>query len=125
MSLYKRLSQMRDRRGHDGPSRGDRGPLRRAAPRGRASSSSTRRSGCARRPSACSRWTSRAAALELRFGPEPALGPQALVALVKALPGAAVRPTGLRAPLEEAEDALAGLTRILGRLEQAARSPAL
>jgi transcription-repair coupling factor (superfamily II helicase) len=63
--------------------------------------------------------------LEVRFGPEPALPPQALVALVSALPGAALRPTGLRAPLTEAEDALSGLTRVLGRLEQAAGLPAL
>ena len=63
--------------------------------------------------------------LEVRFGPEPALGPPALVALVRSLPGAALRPTGLRAPLEAAEDALSGLTRILDRLEQATRSPAL
>jgi len=64
-------------------------------------------------------------ALELRFGPEPAMRPEALVALVSTLPGAALRPTGLRAPLGEGEDALSGLTRLLSRLEQAARLPAL
>ncbi|HEY6548554.1 MAG TPA: transcription-repair coupling factor, partial [Vicinamibacteria bacterium] len=40
-------------------------------------------------------------AFEVRFGPAPALTAEALVALARGLPGAAVRPTGLRAPFPE------------------------
>jgi len=64
-------------------------------------------------------------ALEVRFGPEPALSPPALVAVVASLRGAAGRATGLRTPLEEGEGALAGLARVLSRLEQAAGASAL
>ena len=124
MSLYKRLSQMRtaeamtalreeieDRYG--APPRDVRELLEYAALRLRAEALGIQQVDLVSR------------GLEVRFGPEPALGPPALVALVRSLPGAALRPTGLRAPLEAAEDALSGLTRILDRLEQATRSPAL
>jgi transcription-repair coupling factor (superfamily II helicase) len=124
MSLYKRLSQMRtaesmtalreeieDRYG--APPREVRELLEYAALRLRAEALGVQQVDLAAR------------GLELRFGSAPALAPQALVELVKALPGAALRPTGLRAPLGEGEDALSGLTRVLGRLELLARSPAL
>jgi transcription-repair coupling factor (superfamily II helicase) len=61
-------------------------------------------------------------AFEVRFGPTPALSADALVALARGLPGAVVRPTGLRAPLPEGLDPLPGLAAILGRVEAAARA---
>jgi transcription-repair coupling factor (superfamily II helicase) len=60
-------------------------------------------------------------AVEVRFGPSPALSPEALVALARGLPGAVVRPTGLRAPLPEGASPLAGLAAICDRIEAAAR----
>jgi transcription-repair coupling factor (superfamily II helicase) len=62
-------------------------------------------------------------ALELRFGPTPALTPDGLVALARVLPGAALRPTGLRALLDPSEAPLSGLSRLLGLLEEA-KAPA-
>ncbi|HEY5906974.1 MAG TPA: TRCF domain-containing protein, partial [Vicinamibacteria bacterium] len=64
-------------------------------------------------------------ALEIRFGAAPLLTPEALVALARGLPGAQIRPTGLRAPLSEGEDPIAALDRLLGRIEQGAADPAL
>jgi transcription-repair coupling factor (superfamily II helicase) len=61
-------------------------------------------------------------AFEIRFGPLPALSAEALVALVRGLPGAAVRPTGLRAPIPEGAHPLDGLGGILGQIEAAARA---
>jgi transcription-repair coupling factor (superfamily II helicase) len=56
--------------------------------------------------------------LEVRFGPAPALSPEDLVEVARGLPGAVVRPAGLRAPLAPAEAPLPGLARLLGRLEK-------
>jgi transcription-repair coupling factor (superfamily II helicase) len=61
-------------------------------------------------------------ALELRFGPNPALTPESLVALAGRIPGSALRPTGLRAPLREGEDALQGLSRLFEHAEEAAQN---
>ena len=63
--------------------------------------------------------------LEVRFGAAPALSPEALVEVARALPGAVVRPSGLRAPLGEVETPLGGLRRLFERLEAAARPAAL
>jgi transcription-repair coupling factor (superfamily II helicase) len=59
-----------------------------------------------------------AAALHLRLGPETPLGGPALVAAVRAWPGASVSPAGvLRAPLLPGSPALAALGDVLGALE--------
>jgi transcription-repair coupling factor (superfamily II helicase) len=58
--------------------------------------------------------------LELRFGPSPALTPEALVSVAGRVPGSVLRPTGLKAPLTEGEDALSGLSRVFRHLEEAA-----
>ena len=68
--------------------------------RGRATSSPTPRCGSARRPWASSRWTSREAGpSRSASAPLPPSRPRPWWPWSADLPGAAVRPTGLRAPL--------------------------
>ena len=61
------------------------------------------------------------AALHLRFGAPARLAPEALVAVVRSLPGASLTPGGvLRAPVAFPGDPLASLARLLQALESAA-----
>ena len=100
MSLYKRVSQVRDARG------GRRSSPKRSATatapsRSRWSPCSNMpRSGCARKRSAMIQVDLGASALHLRLAPETPLGGPTLLAAVRAWPGASVTPAGvLRAPL--------------------------
>jgi len=61
-----------------------------------------------------------AGALHLRFGPETPLSAEAMVGLVRALPGASLSPAGvLTVPLPPAADALSSLSGVLDALEAA------
>jgi transcription-repair coupling factor (superfamily II helicase) len=59
-------------------------------------------------------------ALEVTFGPEPALTPEAFVTLAGEIAGTTLRPTGFRVPLAEGEAVLPSLRRLFDRLEERA-----
>ncbi len=60
-----------------------------------------------------------AGGFSLRFGPDPTYTPEALVAAVATLPGARLKPDGIRVPHAPGEPLTPALTGILSRLEQA------
>ena len=125
MSLYKRLSQVRDQKAVSGlreEMRDRYGPLPRevedlveyAALRQRAEALGVQQVDL---PGG--------RALEVTFGATPALSPEALVSVARELTGAAVRPAGLRVPLAEGESALPALRRLFERFEERAGAPVL
>jgi transcription-repair coupling factor (superfamily II helicase) len=117
MTLYKRISQVRD---------------------GARSSACARRSGIAtvrcpwKRRGSALRGVARRAdalgvlqadlgthALHVRLGPQTPLAPERLVAVTRSLPGASLSPEGvLRAPLSSSAHALDALDALLGRLKR-------
>jgi transcription-repair coupling factor (superfamily II helicase) len=119
MTLYKRISQVRDEgeiqrlreeiRDRYGPLPVEaEGLLRYAALRARADSLGVLQADLG------------TSALHLRLSPQTPLGPERLVAVTRALPGATLSPEGvLRAPLSGPVDALAALEALFQRLEQA------
>jgi transcription-repair coupling factor (superfamily II helicase) len=66
-----------------------------------------------------------AGGFSLRFGPDPTFTPEALVAAVASLPGARLKPDGIRVPHSPGEPLTPALAGILSRLEQSLRASPL